>query len=154
GYRPAIGAIIDRLKVALGGQCLPRKLNPDKNGQVQCLILEARNTGKNLTQDQCDAFCSDAGMNPGRQPVQTDHRPAVDAAKQDPSAANSKWDCFCEIAPTSGPAQMTCQTAQNAPMDTYGWCYIDATVSPPIGDPKLVANCPDTEKHLIRFTGQ
>ena len=44
GYRPAIGAIIDRLKVALGGQCLPRQLTPDENGEVQCLILEARNT--------------------------------------------------------------------------------------------------------------
>jgi hypothetical protein len=35
GYRPAVGAIIERLKVALKGKCLPRQLNPDKDmGQV------------------------------------------------------------------------------------------------------------------------
>jgi len=37
GYRPAIGSIIDRLKLALGGQCLPRSLTPNSEGQVSCL---------------------------------------------------------------------------------------------------------------------
>ncbi len=49
GYRPAIGAIIDRLKTVLGGQCLPRTLTPHDNQQVSCLILEARNS-----QGQCN----------------------------------------------------------------------------------------------------
>src|SRR5690606_30798565 len=41
GYRPAVGAIIDRLKQELGGQCLPRKLESLPDGSVPCLVLEA-----------------------------------------------------------------------------------------------------------------
>src|SRR5215470_10939433 len=44
GYRPAIGAIIDRLKTALGGQCLPRTLRLKSDGSIPCVILEARRT--------------------------------------------------------------------------------------------------------------
>jgi hypothetical protein len=40
GYRPAVAAIIDRLKAALSNACLPRKLTPDPmTGEVPCLIL-------------------------------------------------------------------------------------------------------------------
>ena len=39
GYRPAVNAIIDRLKNSLSNQCLPQKLQPDTSGVVPCLIL-------------------------------------------------------------------------------------------------------------------
>jgi hypothetical protein len=39
GYRPAVNAIIDRLKNSLSTQCTPQKLNPDSSGIVPCLIL-------------------------------------------------------------------------------------------------------------------
>ncbi|MDP9033184.1 MAG: hypothetical protein M3O50_00110, partial [Myxococcota bacterium] len=39
GYRPAVKAIIDRLKVSLSTQCLPQKLTLDASGNVPCLIL-------------------------------------------------------------------------------------------------------------------
>jgi hypothetical protein len=40
GYRPAVAAIIDRLKAALSNACLPRKLTVDKTAnQAPCLIL-------------------------------------------------------------------------------------------------------------------
>jgi hypothetical protein len=39
GYRPAVAAIIDRLKAALSNACLPRKLTPAADGSVQCLVL-------------------------------------------------------------------------------------------------------------------
>ena len=41
GYRPAVKAIIDRLKQALRGQCLPRTLTANAQGEVPCLIIEA-----------------------------------------------------------------------------------------------------------------
>jgi hypothetical protein len=40
GYRPAVSAIVDRLKTALANQCLPQRLSPDERGEVPCLILE------------------------------------------------------------------------------------------------------------------
>jgi hypothetical protein len=39
GYRPAVNAIINRLKASLSNQCLPQKLQPDSAGNVPCLIL-------------------------------------------------------------------------------------------------------------------
>ncbi|MFT3773730.1 MAG: hypothetical protein QM820_50805 [Minicystis sp.] len=173
GYRPAIGAIIDRLKLALGGQCLPRKLTPDNEGQVQCLILEARNTG-GLHKDDCDAFCD--GMTSeslvARQHVQDDHKPAVEAAKADPIASSQNWDCFCEIKQlNNGPKNdagkdtdgsddylNACQQDPAEPpllnsKQVDGWCYIDATSAPVVGNAEIVKNCPATEKRLVRFVG-
>jgi hypothetical protein len=148
GYRPAIGAIIDRLKVALGGQCLPRTLVPDEIGQVQCLILEARKADGQCVCDESKA----------RMPVAEEHKAAEDAARADPFAATAGWNCFCEITQLSGDKLVACQQDENpAPVlnneGVDGWCYIDATTSPPTGNPEIVAKCPDTERRLIRFVG-
>jgi hypothetical protein len=148
GYRPAIGAIIDRLKRVLGGQCLPRTLVPDEDGHVPCLILEARKTG---------GACGCDGT--ARRPVSEEHRPAVQAAQEEKIAAAAGWDCFCEITQTSGAALAACQNdakdppvADGKPVD--GWCYVDATTAPPTGNPKIVADCPATEKRVVRFVGK
>ncbi len=149
GYRPAIGAIIDRLKTALGGQCLPRTLTPDDEGHVSCLILEAR---KEDGQCVCDP-------NKARQDVSTEHKAAMEAAKADPFASSAGWNCFCEITQLSGEELKACQTDLDpAPVlngeTVDGWCYIDATTSPPTGNPEIVEKCPDTERRLIRFVGE
>jgi hypothetical protein len=40
GYRPAVNAIVNRLKTALSAQCVPQKLVADKQcGQYPCLVL-------------------------------------------------------------------------------------------------------------------
>lgn len=133
GYRPAVGAIIDRLKTELGGQCLPRQLKPNSEGDVPCLVLEASVT------DSCD--CSGA-----RQPIPTDDPKynAVKAAQQDPFA-NADWNCFCEITQLTGDEQKTCQTQDPAPNGLDGWCYVDSGA--------LIANCPANEKQLVHFVG-
>ncbi len=48
GYRPAIGAIVDRLKEALQDRCLPRPLDFDQaTSEVPCAIIEStRNQGQ------------------------------------------------------------------------------------------------------------
>lgn len=168
GYRPAIGSIIERLKQALGGQCLPRKLNPDTGGQVQCLILEARKTDGAHKAD-CDAFCDGktADKLVARQHVSDDHKPAVDAAKADPIAATAGWDCFCEIQqlnngeekdgkdvdPNDNFLDACQQDATNPPslngQAVDGWCYVE----PPVGNEAIVKDCPATEKRLVRFVG-
>src|SRR5262249_26501079 len=93
GYRPAIGAIINRLKSALGGQCLPRQLTPNATGQVQCLIIEASTTG-----GQCDCPSDKA-----RRPVQPANQEAIKAAKQTTAGQGANWDCFCEITQIGEP---------------------------------------------------
>lgn len=150
GYRPAIGSIIDRLKLALGGQCLPRSLTPNSEGQVSCLIIEARNS-----QGACDC-----GATPGRVPVSEDHRKSQEAIAQDPLAAPSGWDCYCEVAQLTGDELAACQTDASDPVqaggqDVNGWCYVDQVAG--IGDPAVwteeLSGCPATEKRLIRFVG-
>jgi hypothetical protein len=148
GYRPAIGAIIDRLKAALGNPCLPRTLAPDAEGHVPCLVVEARTSA-----DGCD--CKGAA----RQPVSDEHRAAITAAREDPSMAGVGFACFCEITQTSGAAQAACQSDVGEPpladgKEVDGWCYVDATTTPATGNPALVATCPDTEKRTVRFVGK
>jgi hypothetical protein len=159
GYHPAVQAIIDRLKLALHGQCLPRTLTPDASGQVSCLILEATHTssctcdptkarspildGTNCTPAQLTEY---AGVCPN-------HLPAEVAAEQDPDNPTADpWNCFCEIDQLSGAALNDCQTAPNTMTGTDGWCYVDAQYG--MAQANIVAKCPKTEEHEIRFVGQ
>jgi len=151
GYRPAIGAIIDRLKTALGGQCLPRTLVPDAEGNVPCLILEARNSQGACS---CDPAKARADI-----PPDSDKFKAVKVAQEDPLAAKAGWDCFCEITQTAGTDRAACQDNASTPTTdaqgnlVNGWCYVDATTQPPTGNAEIVKNCPDNEKRIIRFVG-
>src|ERR1700722_15613522 len=164
GYRPAVKAIIDRLKQALHGECLPRTLTPDNTGEVQCLILEATTVPAG-SEAACNA-CTAAG----RRPVSMsnpNHEPAVQAALQDPLAATAKWNCFCEIPQTTGPGctgpdcNPGLEDCQTAPVSTAnGWCYVDPTTAPASFTPAQIAQeealvappkCPATEQHDIRF---
>ena len=148
GYRPAIGAIVDKLKQTLATQCLPRTLTPDERGQVSCLIIEARDPGGECTCDPADA----------RFPVQTGHEPALDLPQRD--AATSGRTCFCEVPQLEGEALEVCRNepgvglqAGGKPVD--GWCYIDATTIPPTGNPDLIGpSCSPAERRLIRFVGE
>ena len=112
GYRPAIGSIIDRLKLALGGQCLPRQLTPDKEGQVQCLILEARNTGGVAGGDKCDAFCK--GL-PARQPVSADHKPAVEGARRPRSVRTRAGTASARSSSSTTATRRTRTTTSSTP---------------------------------------
>jgi hypothetical protein len=54
GYRPAVNAIIDRLKNSLSNQCLPQKLVPDSSQAVPCLILvQLATPGGSCTNPTC-----------------------------------------------------------------------------------------------------
>ncbi len=149
GYRPAIGAVLERMKSALVTQCLPRSLATDSEGRVACVILEARNT-------QGGACLCDPAQ--GRTPVTPDHDDIRLAALQDPLAAQAGWNCFCEMIQLEGQALAACQTqAQNPPLvdgePVNGFCYVDATASPPLGNVELVEQCPENAKRLFRFVG-
>jgi hypothetical protein len=145
GYRPAVQAIIDRLKEALHGECLPRTLN-EINGQVPCLILEGTKT------NSCN--CNAAS----RSPVSADHQPAEAAAQADP--VGSTLNCFCEINQLCNAGSTGCNdpmgqdlaNCQSAPQsNANGWCYVDETYGS--DQANLVSKCPPTQRHEIRFVG-
>jgi hypothetical protein len=137
GYRPAMQAILDRLKQAIGGECLPRPLTPNAGGQVPCLVIEARNTN--------GAACACDGA--ARVAVSQQHQPAVTSVQSTPLAATENWNCFCEITQTSGAALTSCENDPIPKSD--GWCYVSSTV----GNPALVSKCPPSEKQQVRFAG-
>ncbi len=146
GYRPTIQAIADRLKSRVRSQCTQRSLEVDASGQVECLLLEAR-----YTDGQCSCDL------PGRDDLPSDASGAVTQAKKDPVAANA--DCFCLVTQLAGDALAACQTdvapnpkLNGEPVD--GWCYVDATVTPPVGNPAVVEACPAGDERLLRFVGK
>lgn len=143
GYSPAIGALIDRLKHKLSGQCLTRPLTPKSDGKVSCVVVEARKSVG-------AAACCDGKA---RRPVAPEHAEALSEAKADRATAGD--DCFCEIEQLGGADLQTCRTDTdlvpvskgNTPVD--GWCYVDQST----GAPSLVDACPSGEKFKVRFVG-
>jgi hypothetical protein len=151
GYTPAVDALIERLKAKLGGPCLPRALHADDRGQVQCIVVEGRNV-----EDGQSCSCDHA---PGRIDVPSSHHALVSQAMMDPSAVLAGLDCFCEIEQLDGAEAEVCREslAEEPQLDgepVQGWCYIDATTVPPLGNAELVDHCQDTQERMIRFVNE
>ncbi len=148
GYRPAIGAITDRLKTAVGGQCLTQTLEV-QDGRTTCMLIEASNSGG---QCSCDPSLARRDIIAG-----TDADQAMKQAQQHPLAVPSGWDCYCEMAQLKGEELTACQNdISETPVvngqKVSGWCYV--AVSPvQVGNPQLLAKCPDNEKRDLRFLG-
>jgi hypothetical protein len=154
GYNPAVASILEIFRERLGGQCLPRKLAPDTNpdsetfGQVECSVVEA------VIDIDGDCTCDGAK---GRLPVESpDLREAVreELAGHEKCGGDSNVPCssycMCEVRQLAGAELTSCQAGSKDP-NVYGYCYVDADQM--IGNPELVAQCPATQKRLLRWTG-
>jgi hypothetical protein len=151
GYEPAVDAIVDRLKVALAGRCLPRPLAVEagEGGKLPCAVVEA-------AESQGSCSCETAG----RRPASADEQKLVLkqlAERQNcgvpgtPSCSASSF-CLCELAQSEGEALGDCLNKE-AGSDTPGYCYVDPYGEPPQGNKTLVAECDATSRRLIRFVG-
>ena len=151
GYNPAVGAIINRLKDALKGKCLPRQIETDpETGLVECAVIEAEKAG-----GSADCSCG----RPGRKLPDTGIYPAVfrqlEASGTCGNAtAQTKCDttgfCLCEIVQEQGPELAACQRGTASPA---GYCYVDGKVdgqADPVSE-ALLKSCPDNQKRLLRF---
>ncbi|MFT3765808.1 MAG: hypothetical protein QM820_09855 [Minicystis sp.] len=163
GYRPAMTRLGDRLVTDLGPACLNRQLATDPLGRVDCAMLEVRNTGQHLDAQACNAFCA---QQPGRSGVLAHHLALRGEALADPRALQMAADCVCEIPELQGQkgcnnvsselAACQCDPTDVPTLDgqtVNGWCYIDTTLNPPLGNPEIVADCPVDQKRLVRFVG-
>jgi hypothetical protein len=151
GYEPAVDAIVDRLKIVLNGQCLPRPLaaSADASGKLPCKVVEA-------SQPPTAGSCS---CNGGRREAATpEERNLVKAQLRDRGTCGTSTTpscdafCFCDLAEAEGPALEQCLNDPNG-ADTPGYCYVDPFGDTPRGNPDLVANCDSSSKRLIRFVG-
>lgn len=143
GYRPAIGALIDRLKVSLRTRCLPRPLEPNvcvpredpAYGQVPCVILEAKPLP---TEGAC--ACATQGRRAPNPQVVTEE-------------VESAGPCVCEIEQLSGDGLIACEHEVDASkIPAGGWCYVDPLQG--LGNPEIVASCAPSERRLIRFVNE
>ncbi len=149
GYAPAVRTIIDKLKVNFKGKCLPRELQPDeKDGSVQCLVVEARVAPPG--ECGCDAATGRVDISPTLSNGEANPTyNAVELAEE--NEFNPGWNCFCEITQLAAPERASCQ--QDVATDGIdGWCYVDP-VTVPGANPALVDDCEPTERRKIRFVG-
>ncbi|MEP7049949.1 MAG: hypothetical protein ABJB12_06330 [Pseudomonadota bacterium] len=149
GYNPAVGAIIERLKEALQGKCLPRPIQTDdKTHEVLCKVIEAQKSGCN---------CGVAGRGVADAAIQ---KAVQDQLKKTGNcggtgqAACTTW-CQCEIKQESGADLAACQS--NSALSTPGYCYIDKSAETVNGGAAkaavdmLLNKCPSNEQQLLRF---
>lgn len=156
GYRPAIAAIVDRLKEQLGDRCLPRSLDLADDGTVACNLVE---TIPQPPSGECECDENFARRQPD---------PVLDAVVRAQLATerggpcgsadpNCQQACLCEVLQvqqvTSNPGNAldVCRQEEDA-AGVEGWCYVDADLN--LGNPALVANCPATQRRLLRFVGR
>jgi hypothetical protein len=161
GYNPAVKAIIDRLKEALKGKCLPRPLVPNNTteiqdnlqpGQVPCKVIEAV-----LPQDGAGCSCP---TDTNRAETTTALRDAVlkklrggESCGDAEGQTKCEAFCTCELLQLSGGDLAKCQNDASPPT-TPGYCYVNADPNEvPIGNPDLVKDCSADSKRLLRFVG-
>lgn len=151
GYRPAMTAIVDRLKEQLANRCLPRRLEPMADGRVPCSLIEVR-----FDQPSCECDESIARTVPDadidlaiRARLVASH--ANRCAPDDPRCEAA---CLCNVEQVSSIAdRMACQNAEDA-VGVEGWCYVAATADQVVGNADLVSKCPATQRRLLRFVGE
>ncbi|MFO0658431.1 MAG: hypothetical protein U0165_01160 [Polyangiaceae bacterium] len=161
GYRPAVAAIIDRLKSQLSGRCYERALSvtqvPNKDNTSEtlpsaaCLIIEASDPkDADHTKPSTDCKCDGKGETPVSSEINS---VLVGAVKDD-------FFCRCELTQFEGNALKLCQTDPSSNLSLNGqaisgWCYVDPAnakddASKAAAD-KIVEKCDENSKHTIRF---
>jgi len=146
GYRPSMSAAYEGIRQGFAPPCLSSSLAADASGRVSCRVFEAF--------PDCPASCAfDA-----RSAVAGDD-PARDAIAQAPGGDRVEEGCLCEITQLDEEGLQACQAdlsdfpVSSSGTPVHGWCYLDATAQPPIGDPELVAACPQADARILRFVG-
>lgn len=139
GYNPAVGAIIERLKEALAGKCLPRALTLDADKRVACKVIEAQKNNCNCSGDIGRAETDPAILGA----VQKQLKSTGNCATDDPDCKS--W-CTCEIVQATGGDLDLCR--QNGTPSKPTYCYISKDGLDPAG---LTNKCPSNQPQLLRF---
>jgi hypothetical protein len=139
GYRPAVKAIVDRLKDALTEQCLPEQLTLDPSNNVPCLILATLPTQG--TEADCAKY---PGLTVPAADILTKFQQAeVESAGGDAGALLKFPVCVLPEIPIK-PGD-TCKSDQKA-----GWCYVQnsATATPAGRCPQAIIFTSGTDQQI------
>jgi hypothetical protein len=138
GYRPAIEALVERLRGVLRYRCLPRMLAIADDGSVPCVILEA------FAPEPGDTCRCDDPRFPGRVTPEQD-RITDDVRKLD--------RCVCEIKELENEGRISCQKEVTPSEALDGWCYVDPNQDHDPRECAIVEKCPATDRRIIRYMG-
>ncbi len=139
GYSPGVA-----------GECVNQAPAVSASGEAQCALLVAENDGA------CDCASVE-----GVVPVAPEHAGILDRFRQTDEGQAAYWNCFCEI-PQLSPTTDAGKSCQEVPGATVidgqgksvnGWCYVDGTSNPEIGNPALLTTCAEGWKRMFRFLG-
>ncbi len=144
GYRPAMQAIVDKVKTKLSELCFDRELTTDDQGETNCKVIELQAT-------QAACACTGTRITPQPNVLQSVRKQMrqLDLCTTDAECAAL---CACEIdqvSPGPGATLNSCQT--NAQSVDNGWCYVDATWGD--ASAQLVSNCRGNARRKVRFVG-
>ncbi|HTV17842.1 MAG TPA: hypothetical protein VMG12_04205, partial [Polyangiaceae bacterium] len=158
GYRPAVDTIVERLKERFGDRCLPRGLLTAADDSVPCTLVEA--VPEPREECRCDATAARKAPDETTAALIRAELASGDGklcAEDDP---NCQRACLCEVlqvqdAQNANPdeALRACQEDTDA-NGVEGWCYVADTDTQQVGNPELVAECPPTQRQVLRFVGQ
>jgi hypothetical protein len=141
GYRPAIAALLERLRIELRNRCLPRTLDLADDGSVPCVVLETFDPPAN---EKCDC---EGGAHRGRR------TPSAEVLGASPDLSHY-GSCTCQITQLDGAARTSCQKDVAPGSDIDGWCYVDPGQSGDMAQCKLLEQCSSTDKRIIRYVGE
>jgi hypothetical protein len=144
GYRPAMQAVVDKLKTKLTDLCFDRELSTDEAGVTNCKVIEMLPQSEACTCTGTRRVASELVMSSVRSEL-------LKKGVCETAQACAEV-CGCEItqvAPGANGALNSCQTEKNT--QDNGWCYVDASKGPESA--QLVANCVNDAKQSVRFVG-
>jgi len=151
GYRPAMSAIMERLKEQLANRCLPRRLEPARDGTVPCALIEVRFGVQDCA---CDAGIARVKPDAKITSQIGDRLRSTFSERcgaDDPTCARA---CQCQVEQIRDASdRLACQNSDEA-IGVEGWCYVADTADQHVGNPSLVRDCPATERRLLRFVGE
>jgi hypothetical protein len=118
GYRPAVRAIVDRLKASLVGQCLPHQIVPDTQGAVPCLVIASLAN----TSQTCDPG---KGLAPLDAATLAQLQTSL-AGQSNADALDTAQHTVCAVSQLSGGdlSGGKCTSSSKA-----GWCYQSGSAS-------------------------
>jgi hypothetical protein len=141
GYRPAVNAIVNRLKNALASQCLPQPLaittNADGGETVPCLILATLAPGNGMTAADEATACAQPGLGIPEPQVLQAFQQSQHAAFVAGGTTGQDLSLLATCTVTQQPPNTNCATDKA----NLGWCYVN--------EPSMLAgNC----QQEIQFT--
>jgi hypothetical protein len=134
--------------------CFGVHLQPDEDGGVSCLVLEARDSDGD-GDPATAASCTCDG--PARLDLAGGAARFAEALRERDDPVTQGRDCFCAIAEVPGSGadpgspRHACQNDELPPVGIDGWCWIDGDEG--VGDPELVSGCAPGTRTTVRLVG-